>query len=112
MRCLLIAICILSGLVGCATVDVTKTSKGFDAPTKPNDVEIFQTRPDRPFTELGSIATTEWAPSDTAKLHNALREKAAPLGANAVIIVSSGMAPTGSWGTMQMWSNAVAIRFK
>jgi len=97
---------------GCSTVDVTKTSKGYFAPTNPNDIEILQTKPDRPFTELGAISTTGWAPSDTAKLHNALRSKAAPLGANAVIITSSGMTPTGAFGSMQMWSNGVAIRYR
>jgi hypothetical protein len=112
MRYTLLTICVLGCLASCATVDVTKTSKGFAAPTNPNDVEILQTKPDRPFTELGSIATTGWSPSDTAKLHNALREKAAPLGANAVIIISSGMTPTGSFGAMKMWSNGVAIRYK
>ena len=108
---------LLIGVLGlfcsaCSTVDVTKTSKGYFAPTNSNDIEILQTKPDRPFTELGAISTTGWAPSDTAKLHNALRSKAAPLGANAVIITSSGMTPTGAFGSMQMWSNGVAIRYR
>lgn len=113
MRSVFIGICVLGFLCcGCSTVDITKTSKGYFPPTNPNDIEILATKPDRPFTELGAISTTGWAPSDTAKLHNALRSKAAPLGANAVIIVSSGMTPTGSFGSMQMWSNGVAIRYR
>jgi hypothetical protein len=97
---------------GCAEVDVTKTSKGFYAPTNPNDIDILQTKPDRPFEELGSVSTSGFAPSDTAQMHNAMREKAAPLGANAVIIINSGQAPTGTLGGMQMWSNGVAIRWR
>jgi hypothetical protein len=106
-----VVVCLLFFVCGCANVDVTKTAKGFNAPTDPNDVEILQTKPDRPFTELGSITSTGWAPSDTAKLHNALRSKAAPLGANAVVILNSGMTPDG-WGNMRMWSTGVAIRYR
>ncbi len=99
-------------LTGCANVDVTKTSKGFFEPTNPNDVDVLQTKPDRAFTELGSISSSGWAPQETAKLHNALRAKAAPLGANAVIILNSGLAPTGPYGSMQLWTTGVAIRYK
>lgn len=44
-------------------------------------------------------------------MHNALRAKAAPLGADAVIIISSGLVPTGLFHGMQMWVNAVAIKY-
>src|SRR5581483_10013584 len=105
MRSVLWKVCVVALLCGgCSTVDVTKTSKGYVEPTNPNDVQILETKPDRPYEELGTVSTTGWSPSDTAKLHNALRDKAAPLGANAVIIVSSGMTPTGAFGSMQMWS--------
>lgn len=107
-----IVILILSGLSACTpNVDVTKTSKGFNAATDPNNVEVLMTKPDRRFIELGTVSTADWSPSDTAKMHNALRAKAAPLGAQAVVIISSGQVPTGAWGTMRMWVNAVAIKF-
>lgn len=97
--------------IGCApNVDVTKTSKGFVAPTNPNNVEIFHTKPDRKFRELGSVSTAGWKPRDTAKMHNALRSKAAPLGADAVIILDTGMNHVG-YGVMEMWVTAVAIKF-
>jgi hypothetical protein len=100
-------------LVSCApNVDVTKTSKGFNAQTDPNNVEVLMTKPDRKFVELGSVSTAGWSASDTAKMHNALRAKAAPLGADAVIIISSGLVPTGSFGGMKMWVNAVAIKYQ
>lgn len=93
-------------LSSCATVDVTKTGKGAYAATVADDVEILMTKPDRSFTELGAITVSGWHPSATAKMHNALRTKAAPLGANAVILLNTGLDVNG-----QLWGNGVAIRW-
>ncbi len=112
MRQTLLMTVVVALIAGCApNVDVTKTSKGFYQPTDPNDVEIIFTKPDRPFVELGSVTSNGWHPSDTAKLHNALRAKAAPLGASSVIVLNSGLTPDG-WGGFTMWSTGVAIRYK
>jgi hypothetical protein len=84
---LLAALC----FTGCQTVDVTKTAKGFHTSTNPNDIEIFMTRPDRSYEELGTVFARGFAPSDTAVMHNAIRAKAAPLGANAVVVTGNGL---------------------
>ncbi len=94
-------------LVGCQTVDVTKTAKGSFAPTKPAEVEILRTRPDRKYLELATVTTNGHSPSSEAKMHNALREKTAPFGANAVILIDSGVNPDG-----KLWSRGVAIRWE
>ncbi len=94
-------------LVGCATVDVTKTAKGFYNPTDPNEVEVLLTRPEKSYTELGTVTVRGFNASDTAEMHNAIRAKAAPLGANAVILTSQGILPSG-----KMWALGVAIRYK
>jgi hypothetical protein len=96
---------------GCATVDVTKTANGFYAPTRADDVEILMTRPERKYVELGTVSTTTWNPSETAKMHNGLRTKAAPLGASAVIITDSGIM-TGPYNTQRMWTTGVAVRYE
>ena len=44
---LLIALAAVICFTGCQTVDVTKTAKGFHTPTKPDDIEILMTKPDR-----------------------------------------------------------------
>lgn len=93
--------------MGCATVDVTKTAKGSFKATNPNEVEILQTRPDRSFIELGSISAAKIPPKKTAKMHNALRAKSAPLGADAVIILNSGIDDDGD-----LWATGVAIQYK
>ena len=92
---------------GCATVYVTKTAKGYFVPTDPNEVEILIIRPERSFTELATVTSVNWAPVNMAKMHNSLRAKSAPLGANAVILTNSGIANNG-W----VWASGVAIRYK
>lgn len=92
---------------GCTTVDVTKTAKGFYPETDPNEVEILMTVPDRKYIELGTVTTRGWSPSATAKMHNALRAKTSPLGAEAVILTDTGIDANG-----YLWGNGVAVKFK
>lgn len=99
-------VCSALSLAGCATVDITKTGRGTYAATVPDEVEVLMTKPDRKFTELGSITVSGWSPSATAKMHNALRAKSAPLGANAVILLNTGLDVNG-----HLWGNGVAIRW-
>ena len=90
----------------CAVVDVTKTSKGVYPATDPNEVEILMTKPDKPYVELATVSTRNWNPGSTAKMHNALRAKAAPLGASAVILLNSGIDYNG-----YLWSTGAAVRY-
>ena len=105
---LLLVITVFSG---CATVDVTKTAAGYNSPTDPNRVEILKTRPERSYTELGTVTVPGFSSRDVAKMHNAVRAKAAPLGANAVVLTDEGMVPAG-FGAYQMWATGVAIHYK
>lgn len=100
-----------SFLAACANVDVTKTSKGFHAATDANSIEILKTRPDKSYEELGTITVTGFDAGDSAKMHNAIRAKAAPLGATAVILTDEGLIPK-SFGRMDRWATGVAIRYK
>jgi predicted alpha/beta hydrolase family esterase len=104
------AIIIAASLTACASVDVTKTSKGFYEPTDANNVEILKTVPKRPYEELGTVTVTGFSASDTAKMHNAVRAKSAALGATAVILTEEGIINDG-WG-MKRWATGVAIAFK
>ncbi|PIY82942.1 MAG: hypothetical protein COX96_04525 [Candidatus Omnitrophica bacterium CG_4_10_14_0_2_um_filter_44_9] len=105
-RYFLVLLCILLMISGCATVEITKTGKGYFSATNPNDVEILMTKPERSFTEIATVITQHWPPGATAKMHNSLRAKSAPLGADAVILVSSGIGPDGLF-----WASGVAIRY-
>jgi hypothetical protein len=97
-------------LSGCATVDVTKTAKGFYPATRPDDVDILVTVPDREYVELATVSTANWSPSDTAKMHNALRAKTAPLGTNAVVMNASGIVYVNN--SPRLWSTGVALRYE
>lgn len=97
-------------LAGCASVDVTKTAKGFYDKTDPNELEILKTRPEKTYVELATVTVTGFEPSESAKMHNAIRSKAAALGANAVILTEEGIIPGGFSG--KKWATGVAIRYK
>jgi hypothetical protein len=92
-----------------ATVDVTKTAEGYFPPTNPNNIEIRFTLPHRPYVELGSVTVEGFDISEEAKMHNAIRAKAAALGANAVVIQNQGL--TGGGRHPDRWATGVAIRY-
>ena len=97
--------------VGCANVDITKTGSGYYEPTDANKIEILKTKPEKTYVELGTLTVTGFDSSAVAKMHNAIRQKAAPLGADAVIITEEGMVPEG-FGTYSRWATGVAIKYK
>jgi len=94
-------------LVGCAAVDVTKTAKGFYDPTDANEIEIIKTTPSKPYEELVTITAVHFIATETAVMHNAIRTKVAPLGANAAILMQEGIDANGF-----RWAMGVAIRYK
>ena len=78
---------------GCTTVTVTKTAKGFTAPTVPADVEILGTVPnDRKYEQIGIVNANVFGTPETA--YNKIREKASALGADAVFL--NNQVPMGS----------------
>ena len=107
--CLLIISCLLLNLSGCAAVVyVTKTAKGYHAPTDPDNVDILMIAPtQKEFIELATVTSLGWNTAATAKMHNSLRAKSAPMGADAVIILNSGIDYNGYF-----WTSGVAIRYK
>lgn len=114
MKSLFAGLLVSTLLTGCyhPTTDITKTAKGLYDPTKPDVVEILETKPDRRFVELGSISGNGWKPSETAKMHNDLRAKAADLGANAVLITNSGIVHDHDTDLDLLWVTGVAIRWE
>ncbi|MCK4883208.1 MAG: hypothetical protein KAS92_09305 [Candidatus Omnitrophica bacterium] len=103
---LLTLVGMVSITIGCASVMVTKTGKGYFEPTNPNEVEILVTVPMHAYTELATVVTQNWKVKHTAKMHNSLRSKCAPLGADAVVLGDSGIAPNGKF-----WASGVAIQY-
>ncbi len=96
-------------LTACASVDVTKTGKGFYSSTIPAEVSILKTLPDYKYVELGTVTVTGFNSRETAKMHNSIRAKSSALGATAVVLTEEGLTP-GGWGTYLRWATGVAIR--
>ena len=96
-------------ITGCASVDVTKTGKGFYEPTAPAEVQILKTLPEFKYVELGTVTVSGFDSKETAKMHNAIRAKSSDLGANAVVLTEEGLTP-GGFGTYMRWATGVAIR--
>jgi hypothetical protein len=71
---------------------------------------ILKTRPEQSYEELGILTVTGFPPSETAKMHNAIRAKSAPLGADAVIITDEGIY-TDPWSGPVKYASGVAIAY-
>lgn len=95
---------------GCGRVDVTKTAPRSFPPTRAEDIEILMTLPLFQYTELATASTTKWKPKETVKMHNAMRAKTAPLGANAIVIMESGIVVIRN--KQYMWTNGFALRYR
>lgn len=98
----------ISSCVG--TVGIVKTGKGAYSPSSASEIEILKTKPEKAYEELGVVDATNFPVNGVAKMHNALRAKAAPLGANAVIITDEGLINNG-WGIVR-YSSGAAVRYK
>jgi hypothetical protein len=98
----------LASCVG--TVTVVKTAKGVYPATSPSGIDILKTKPERKFEELATVDAMNFPPEGIAKMHNALRAKAAPIGANAVLITDEGLI-SGGWGTVR-FASGVALRYQ
>lgn len=94
-------------LAGCAVVDVTKTAQGFYPPTDPNRVLILKTVPPQKYVELGTVTVMNFPAAETAKMHNAIRAKAAPLGADAVVLMQEGINENN-----RRWATGVALKYQ
>jgi hypothetical protein len=100
-----LALAVTFVVTGCTTVTVTKTAKGFSAPTVPADVEILGTVPnDRKYDQIGIVNANVFGTPETA--YNKIREKASALGANAVFLNSQ--IPMGNNRTIV---TGTAVRF-
>jgi hypothetical protein len=97
-------------LASCGTVDITKTGSGYYDPVPASTVEIIKTKPERSYVELATIDVGGFSPRDTAKMHNAIRSKAGPVGANAVLITDEGVVYQPYVGTVK-YVSGVAIRY-
>ena len=108
----IVLVAAITYLVGCAArVDLTKTGSGYYDPVPASKVDILKTKPDKPFVELATIDVAGFKPRDSAKMHNAIRSKAGPVGASAVIITDESVVNEPYVGIVK-YVSGVAIRYK
>ncbi len=103
----------LVALTGCASLE-THTMQYVGAPrltpTDPAKVQILRTAPTRAHERLGEVtvaASVEPSPS-IEKIESALKERAAALGADAVLIVHDAIQPIGYYGWGPWWGPPVS----
>lgn len=86
---------------GCATGSVIITGPQ-RPPISPDQVRIYSTPPQKPYEEIAIISANSywsWAWNEQAKMNTVtreIREKAAKLGANGVIVKSLGSEASGA----------------
>ena len=96
-------------LAACATVDAQTTAYvGVEhpAPTLASEVQIMRVAPIRPFVRIGEIlidASVDPAPPIT-QVEEKLREQAATLGADAVVVVYDQIQPVAAYVSGPLWS--------
>jgi hypothetical protein len=99
-------------LASCATVDAQTTAYvGVEhpAPTLANEVQIMRVAPTRPYVRLGEIlidASVDPAPPIT-QVEAKLREQAATLGADAVVVVYDQIQPVAAYVSGPLWSRDI-----
>ena len=99
-------------LTACATVDAQTTAYvGVEhpAPTLASEVQVLRTEPTRPHVRLGEIlidASVDPAPPIT-QVEQKLREQAATLGANAVVVVYDNIQPVAAYVSGPLWSRDI-----
>jgi hypothetical protein len=87
-------------------------------PKTATEVEMFITnKPDRPYDELGLLSRMSWNPKQNPlEIYTLFREKAAAVGADAIIILDPRSGTTGNWVTKTTYGytefRAVAVAYR
>jgi NAD(P)H-dependent flavin oxidoreductase YrpB (nitropropane dioxygenase family) len=118
----LAATAILGAFTGCASVGVESMTKETHPAVSVESVEVFYSkRPDRPYEEIAMLHYRANPSQLYTSVLQLMREKAAAIGADGVIMVNSSAGPTHIFrapGTLNSYGNtktnytAVSIKYK
>lgn len=116
----IITLFLLIFLAGCVRSEFIQTSPHNFRPTSPNSIQIFSIKlPERPYIEIGMIEVDGPRLVSRSSLLRALKEKAAAVGADAILIGSRGEMSGGAVlingrlvPVTRRMIQAVAIRWK
>lgn len=102
----------LLALSGCTSIDAQTTAYvGVEhpAPTLPSEVIVLRSEPLRPHVRLGEVlidASIDPAPPIT-EVEAKLRDEAAKLGGDAVVVVYDHIGPVGAYVNGPLWARDV-----
>lgn len=100
------------GLAACANIDARTTEYvggEHAAPTSPASVQILRTEPTRPHVRLGEIvidASVDPAPP-VEQIEQKLREEAAKIGGDAVVVVYDRIQPVAAYVSGPLWDRDI-----
>ena len=103
---------IVISMSACSSTRVIKTTEHDYAPTRPESIRFLDQKPeDRPHFEIGNVHASGF--KTKAEMHDSLREEAAAIGAEAVIITRKGVNVSMPLFilTIENWASAKAIRW-
>ena len=84
-------------LCGCASARSNRYTRAPQyPPTDPATIQIYHVEPDEPYERLGEIAYDGMAIASWSGAEKLLREKAAAMGADAVLVLQSGSYVSGN----------------
>ena len=87
------SIAALSSLTACLRISTTTIATPSGATVRADSVRVFITRPPDAYTEVAVLKAHRFLVSDT-KVLSGLRQKAAELGANGILLVNAANAAT------------------
>ncbi|OLF53750.1 hypothetical protein BTN82_15690 [Pseudomonas chlororaphis] len=101
-----------AGLAGCANLDARTTEYvgvPHAAPTSPASVQVLRSEPTRPHVRLGEVvldSSVEPAPP-VAQIEQKLREEAAKIGGDAVVVVYDKIQPVSAYVSGPLWDRDI-----
>ncbi|HWD31526.1 hypothetical protein ACIKP7_19300 [Pseudomonas caricapapayae] len=103
---------LLLAIAGCSSIDARTTEyvgAPHAAPTSASNVEVLRSEPTRPHARLGEVvvdASVEPAPPIT-EVEQKLREQAASIGGDAVVVVYDRIQPLSAYVSGPLWSRDI-----
>ena len=107
---LLVLLVLCCVMVGCASIDVSRNSAAIYSPTDVNTVALLKVTPYRGYEEIATFTVTGFSSTQVDTMHYAMRQRAATLGADAVVLTGESLVPS-DWGGYDLLGKAIAIRY-
>lgn len=103
---------VLAGLAGCSSIDARTTQyvgAPHPSPTAAATVEVLRSEPTRPHVRLGEIVVDASVspPPPITDVEQKLREQAASIGGDAVVVVYDRIQPVSAYVSGPLWDRDI-----